>query len=192
MIITTAKAMRPRDEHDFYPTPSAFVKAALALIDFEPKSILDPGAGTGVWGIEARRRWPNALITGVELRDVAAPPAYDLWLKSDFRLQSETAFNYDLIIGNPPYKHAESFVRTSLDMCAVGGRVLFLLRLAFLESRGRAKGLWRKYPPQTLHVCARRPSFTGNNKTNATAFAIFDWQKGCIETPRLSWLDFGD
>ena len=225
MIITTSKEMRPRDSADFYPTPLEVCHAAINLIPrhYAPMKILDPGAGTGVWGLAAAKRWGFARIHGVEIRETnpvvgvysdwhagsflpLVPPKepkrtgdpakderlaeqyrFDLWASQQPVCGLEGHF-YDLVIGNPPYKYAEPFVRRALDRTRTHGYVVFLLRLAFLEGRDRSKGLWQEYPPQTVAVCGARPSFTGNGKTDATAYAVFVWQKDWHGTPALTWL----
>lgn len=191
MIITTTKQMRPRDPLDHYPTPLALCRDALALIPDERPviSILDPGAGTGPWGRVARERWTTATIEGVEV-NAERPQAvgYSTWHHADFLSWQAPANSYDLVIGNPPYKFAEAFVRRSLELTQPDGYVLFLLRLAFLEGQARGATLWRQIPPQQVAVCSARPSFTGDGNTDATAYALFLWQRGWRGTTALSWL----
>jgi hypothetical protein len=190
MIIQTTKTLRPRDPHDYYPTPAPVITAALLPFQtFLPAAVLDIGAGDGVWGQEARTLWPGAHITGAELRPIPAHPAYNYWHTGDFRALPDSWF--DLVIGNPPYRIAEDAVRWAVThSLPAGGAVVMLLRLAFLEGQARARGLWREYPPTRVRVLARRPSFTGNGKTDATAYAIFEWHAKRAAT-RLEWLDWG-
>lgn len=217
MIIQTTKELRPRETHDWYPTPDATCDAALALLppELRPRRVLDPGAGSGPWGRSARRRWANAHITGVEIRpDVNPDPVYDAWhfgsclalaapkkpagpfrdAESQRRAMAQYqallwAYEqpvwpasqqepFDLVIGNPPYRLAEGFARLALGLVHPGGRVVFLLRLAFLESQKRGDLLWQEYPPESVFVCTDRPSFTGNGRTDSTAYAVFVWRKG--------------
>lgn len=191
-IITTTKQMRPRDVNDFYPTPASHVRSALRTVDglltFPPATIIDPGAGTGVWGVEAKRLWTSAHVCGIELRDVDAPGEYDEWYHEDFRLWTPPIMSVDLVIGNPPYKYAEQFVRLGLGMLVHNGIMAYLLRLAFLEGQDRGRDLWSKYPPCLVEVCSERPSFTGDGKTDATAYGIFYWRKGWHGETELSWL----
>lgn len=224
-IITTTKEMRPRDSADFYPTPLATAYAALKLLpkEYTPLHILDPGAGSGIWGLAARRRWGYSRITGVELRNIPAHSEYSHWFqgsllslpsprvpvppfrdaKAEQRAYEQYRFDlwayqqavwtwprvlYDCVIGNPPYKYAEAFVRLSLEHTVEGGYVVFLLRLAFLEGQERGAGLWKEYPPKQVAVCSQRPSFTGDGKTDATAYAVFVWQKGYSGSTSLTWL----
>lgn len=192
MIITTNKIMRSREANDFYPTPIELCTSALGLLSlqtFKPR-IFDPGAGSGPWGQAARKLWPMAEIAGCDIRDLEYPPGYDIFSKNTDYLT--TAWQTcDLVIGNPPYKFAEAFTRKALAMAP---QVMFLLRLAFLEGGARGKGLWRQHPPRKVIVLSRRPSFitTGDKagKTDATAYAIFYFQRGSESKPVIEWLDW--
>jgi hypothetical protein len=194
-IITTTKVLRPRDPHDHYPTPLDLCRKALreyAPTNYESRvhHIGDPGAGTGVWGVAARDRYPAADITGWELRDITAHSAYSTWIHGDYLSSAQTPM-YDLICGNPPYALAEPFIRRALRQLQPGGTLIFLLRLAFLAGQARGHGLWRESPPVQVGVCSRRPSFTGNGKTDATDYAIFVWRAGWQGETTLGWLDWG-
>jgi len=187
-----------RDPHDFYPTPIALCRAAIKLlpIHFQPL-ILDPGAGTGVWGQAAKEYWPLSWIRGVELRnDAAWPEAYTEWYYGDFlQWTSNSVVLNNIVLGNPPYKLAEAFVRKSLELTIHHGYVMFLLRLAFLEGQARGTGLWKEFPPCQVHVCSRRPSFMPEGsakagKTDATDYGIYLWQKGYSGPTELRWLNW--
>lgn len=193
MIISTTKTMRPRAAEDFYPTPLAAARSSLTLLpaDLTPAAILDPGAGTGVYGQAARELWPGAEITGAELRLEHPSADYDRWRAGDF-LRMPWYQTFDLVIGNPPYKPAEQFVRRAFELTRPGGFVAFLLRLAFLEGRARGRGLWSQHPPLVVGAFSRRPSFTGNGRTDATAYAVFVWQIGYHGETVLRWLDYDD
>lgn len=203
MIITTNKPMRARDPHDFYPTPLAVCEAALNLLpqdvvrcrSCDHEFIVDPCAGTGVWGVAARKRWPMAYISGNDIRDLPQPPEYDQWIPSWNFLTQAVGGLADVVMENPPYKDAEAFIRKSIKWCNAGGYVVALLRLAFLEGQARARGLWRDFPPQSVHVLSARPSFMPDDhekagKTDATAYAIFIWQEGWHGETALRWLDW--
>jgi hypothetical protein len=100
---------------------------------------------------------------------------------------AEGAACFDLVMGNPPYKYAEQFVRQAYRMLEPDGHLIMLLRMNFLEGIGRAHGLWRTHPLKQTVVCSRRVSFSGDGKTNATAYAYFIWQKGWKGDTRLLW-----
>lgn len=182
MIITTEKVMRPRDPNDHYPTDAAVCIAGLRLIPDEPRLVLDPGCGSGAWGEAANRYvWTGGLggciVHGVELRDVTPNPYYAEVIHENFLLWTPS-MEYDAVIGNPPYKDAEAFIRAGMKALRRGGYMVQLLRLAFLEGQRRRTGFWREFPLLQVAVCSKRPSFTGDGKTDATAYAVFVWQKG--------------
>lgn len=193
MIIQTDKPLRARAEFDHYPTPLELCRAGLAFLPGQAAEyrILDPGAGTGVWGRAARERWPNAQIYGLELNEKQAVPHLDAYTRYDYGdyLQAKRTpeVYFDMIVGNPPYKLALPFVEKSLELLGDGGLLLFLLRLAFLESQERYQW-WKAHPPKQVWICSRRPSFTNNGHTDATAYALYLWEKDYQGQAALDWL----
>lgn len=198
-IIQTTKELRPREENDHYPTPRELVKAILTekYIDGLCQSagtthlnVLDPGAGNGVWGDVLHYVAPLATIVGVERRKVPVPLHYSSWYNEDFTLWSEHQPTYHLIAGNPPYRYAEQFVRIGHSLLSESGEMVFLLRLCFLEGQKRSVGLWKEMRPYRAQVLNRRPSFTGNRKTDATAYMVAYWRKGFVGQTTLDWLEW--
>lgn len=196
MILTT-RELPARREHDHYPTDAETVRKVWDQIEARPGGgwrrpdpyVLDPGAGSGVWGQEGRQRYPDAHIQGFEIRPVEKAEGYSSWITDDFLAPGYWAsYAYDLIVGNPPYRHAEEFVRISAELLLPGGEIWFLMRLAFLEGQKRAVGLYRDLPPQTVYVCSKRPSFQEDGKSNATAFAVFRWVQGYQGPTSIAWL----
>lgn len=178
----------PRNDHDFYATPPGFARAALRELpdDFVPATVLDPGAGTGVWGRACVEKWPQCLVGGVDLRDVPIPAGYTWWTPNqDFRTW-QCHSPYDLVLGNPPFKHAEIFIRYAMTMLNAGRYCMYLLRLAFLAEQDRYKRLWKEYPPKRVVVASRRIAFTGNNNPNS--YALFIWQQGWVGETTLGWM----
>jgi hypothetical protein len=181
--------LRPRHPQDFYPTNIEHVEAALSLIPITPEWVLDPGMGDGIFGQVARQCWQNAKLVGVELRlDAPLHDWYDWNIRADFLALTDITPMFDAVIGNPPYQHAEAFIRRSMELLRDGGYIVFLLRLAFLESMSRYTLFTHELPPQRVVVCSDRPSFTGNGKTDATAYAFFVWQKGYCGSTSLEWV----
>lgn len=207
MIIQTNKQLRERDSKDHYPTPhelcDAVVKALPAISEYP--CVIDPGAGAGVWGDAVVNRWKQASVVGVEVDTVRfshPSSSYYSWVAEDY-LKYEDCFTlsgFDLAIGNPPYgisadgtkdrKLAEKFVRKSWELIREGGYIVFLLRMGFLEGQQRAKSFWPKYPLKDLYVLSRRPSFTNDFRTDATAYSVFVWQKGYVGKTTLDWLQW--
>ena len=190
-----------RPDDDFFPTPESLCRVALRQLDVTaPQRVLDPGCGAGPWGRAARERWPGSHVLGVELTEdrvnrahtAGVFDAYNQVLPCDYLTLSPNAIGrFDVIIGNPPFKLGEGFVMKSLNLLAPDGTLIFLLRLAFLESQGRYKRLYSDAAkPAAVHILAERPSFTGNGKTDATAYALFVWHQGWTGQTALHWLSW--
>ena len=162
-----------RKEHDFYATPVDVVENLLKFIDLSNVStILEPSAGSG-----------NVLtplsgdfnITSCEIREEELDTLDGLSqsvIIDDFMTHDFTD-KYDLIIGNPPYSKAIEFVEKSLSLLSENGKLVFLLRTAFLESKKRYE-FWQENPLSDLLVLSKRPSFTGKG-TDATSYSWFVW-----------------
>jgi len=197
--IYTTKPLPERRDADHYPTPLGFCRAAIRWLDpAQPFTyVLDPGCGGGVWGRAVTEHFPQRkYIYGIDIRPVGLPPGYWRFHQADFLaddgrgLEPPFAYSYGLIVGNPPYDQAEAFVRKSLGLLAPHGNLLFLLRLAFLEGQARGAGLFADFPPVKVGVVSKRISFSGNKKTNATAYALYHWQEGYHGPTRLDWMTF--
>lgn len=203
-IIYSSKPLAKRRQYEHYPTASGLVEAMLQIpiiSQNEFQRVCDPSAGTGVFGAKYRTLFPRRnILHGVELQPCLPNRHYDEWYMMDFfRFASIQRRSYDLIMGNPPYggTHrdlAEMFVRTSIAMLEDDGVLIFLLRSAFLEGQNRGKNLFSqcKYRPSDIYQLSRRPSFTGNGKTDSTAYSAFVWNKGYeCEYSRMWLLDWG-
>lgn len=184
-----------RSRYDYYPTQAPFVREGLAsfvteLMPERVDSVLDPGAGGGVWGKAARKLFPDASIWGVELQLWEKPIAYDEWIDGNYLADNMVLPQFDLIVGNPPYSRAEAFVRRSYDLLNVGGYLVMLLRLSFLEGQGRGRGLWQEIPPLHVSIYSTRPSFMGKLGDNAPfACGIFMWRKrAAVIRPTFSFI----
>ena len=193
-IIYSHKPLKDRVPADFYPTPIELSDAALDLLDRDDfVSCIDVGAGDGVWGESFRKRFGvMPILTGIDIRDDAKGNTlngiYDKWIVDDYLNHNE---KYNLIFGNPPFRFANDIVKHSLDLLEQGGVLLFLLRSAFSESKKRYEifysvGLNPKYEYQSV----RRISFTGNKKSDNTAYSIFIWEKGWKGETIKRWLDW--
>ena len=204
-VIQTTKKLRKRQSYDYYPSPLPLCVAALQRFrdrtEMAPRVILDPGAGAGPWGDAYRRVFGGGWLIGTDLRAVPPNPSYDAWhTEQDYlavwadQILPANIAGADLIIGNPPYGDgmAEKFVRRSLQLLNPGGYLIFLLRIEFLCSQRRGTGLWQELPPRWIDASSRRPSFTGNGKTDATDYALFTWQQGWRGATIFDWLDWGN
>jgi hypothetical protein len=199
-IIRTTKPLNSRDPKDHYPTDPRAARAAILAYGpsdrDRPIRIIDAGAGWGIWGIVARQLYPAAEIIGIDISPPPpelAPGIYNSWQQESY-LTATLPDGVDLVMGNPPYKPAERFVRRSLGLLADGGALVFLLRLYFSGSKRRARGLFRTDPPETVATLIGRPSWTWfrNGRTDADEYAIWFWRKGYTGRTYHDWLEWQD
>ena len=172
-----------RNEADFYATPLDTVYTLLDNYDgIKPDDIiLEPSAGNGNIIRALRERGYKNQVEAIELRceEYNKLQEYADYVGiTDYLKVSPIFGKYDVIIGNPPYSLAQEFIDKSLELLAPGGRLIFLLRTNFLESKKRFKW-WQDKIPNGLYVLSKRPSFTGKG-TDATSYSWFIWEKSSI------------
>jgi hypothetical protein len=110
----------------------------------------------------------------------------------DFLQQQSAPEGAKLILTNPPYKHANAFVRRALTLVP---RVYMLLRLLFLESQGRSDileggKLARVYVFRNRVVIHREGWPEEEKQSNPMALAWFVWDanhRGPWTGHRISW-----
>lgn len=177
MSATNRRAVRR--EADFYATPLETIYSFLDVYDGikDDDFILEPSAGNGNIIKALRDRDYGNLIDAVELREEECDNL-KMWADNvyigDF-LNMSVYPTYDVIIGNPPYKLAQEFVDKCLSLLRPGGRLIFLLRTNFRESKARFEW-WQDKLPSGLYTLHKRPSFTGKG-TDATSYSWFVWEK---------------
>jgi SAM-dependent methyltransferase len=195
----TKKRLRKRPKDDFFPTPDELCQVAIQDLTTYSDRILDPGCGTGPWGRAARKAYPEARIVGAELtadridyaRKAGLLDAYTMTRWGNFLTMPFRGMTFNLIVGNPPYKLAEQFVMRSFELLEPGGQILFLLRTAFAEGQGRYQRMFSGVTrPVAIHSLVERPSFTGDGRTDATAYSMFLWAKNYIGPTTFGWLSW--
>lgn len=168
-----------RNKADFYATPLETVYSLLDNYDgIKPTDlILEPSAGNGNIILGLRNRGYKNHITAIELRAEEENNLLNLSNAVGIYnfLEKGSPIKYDVIIGNPPYSLAQEFIDKSLSLLTPGGRLIFLLRTNFLESKKRFIW-WQDKIPSRLYVLSKRPSFTGKG-TDATSYSWFIWER---------------
>jgi hypothetical protein len=165
---TNRSDVRQPDDH--YATPTWATTSIIPyVVPDKPVCVLDPCAGTGAILREVRHQCPWAHTLGIEINPARASLAVGTVCRD--ALDHQAWPDADLVITNPPYAFAQSFLLRALVECASrGGTVCMLLRLNFLGAQKRA-AFWRTHPCD-IYVLSRRPSFTGKG-TDATEYAWF-------------------
>ena len=178
---------------DDFPTPQCVIDQCVSRV-VRPffRTALEPAAGDGRICKSLRQLIPTSLIHGIEIQErhkENLTAVCDQVTIGNFLDQNVST--YDLIITNPPYCLAEEYVRKCLLRLEPYGQLVLLLRLGFLESRGRWERLWSvvESRPTQVYVLCKRPSFTGQG-TDATAYAWFVWDRlyGTVTAPLIFWL----
>ncbi len=166
-----------RREQDFYPTPEETIKAFLDVYQLGGGvTVLEPGAGNGNI-IRALRQYGDFNIDAIEIRPEERESLEAICNQvtiGDF-LELDIQKKYDLVIGNPPFSLALEFIQRAFRVVKPGGKVIFLLRTAFLES-DRRFSFWQEpgHMPSGLYTLHKRPSFTGKG-TDAQSYSWFVW-----------------
>ena len=175
---------------DAYHTPDDVAARCVAALPEMPIGlrVLEPSVGGGAFLRAVHDRWAEAYTVAIDIDPTAAGLIGSHECEAADFLDPAVGHDepYDLIVGNPPYAHAEAHIRHALALLAEGGRLAFLLRLAMLESVKR-RPLWAESPLESVHVLSARPSFTGGG-TDSAAYAFFVWRRGYTGAPSLGWL----
>lgn len=190
VIITGDKKTRWKD--DFYPTPLILCERIVEdivgrspIAEIKGARILDPGCGNGHFGVAIKHHFPNCHLVGIDTVDRLSgtiyADVYDEFFVGDYTNSSSLGLfagrskdMFHLVIGNPPFKYAEKFIRISHAICKY--KVVFLLKLAFLSGQDRLKYFWPKYPPNNVYALDARISWDGSGKSNDQDHAIYEWQ----------------
>ncbi len=164
---TSTGRRRPLDD---YPTPEWVIRAIAPYVS--GARVLDPCCGSGAILDVFRER--AASVSGIEIAEQRADEArakgHEVVLGDALEIDWPRA---DLIITNPPYSRAQEFAEKALASVEPGGTVALLLRLAFLE--GKRRVAFHRAHGSSVFVLASRPSFTGNGRCDASAYAWFLW-----------------
>lgn len=170
-----------RQKDDFYETPAWCVRRYLEASVVRHGHWLEPGAGDGaiIRAVDAwRSEYPLPTLAWVaverEATHFALVETGVSVLFADFlHPDVSAAKKFDMCIGNPPFKLAQEFIEKGLTCANV---VAFLLRLNFLEGNKRS-AFFKQYPCDVF-VLPNRPSFRADGKTDACAYAWFEFGGG--------------
>jgi hypothetical protein len=91
---------------------------------------------------------------------------------------------YDFIVTNPPFSLAKEFIDRALE---VANCVIMLLPQSFFGSQSR-KEWWKSHPPTAQFILSKRPSFTGNGKTDSEVYSWVVWDTTGRQKVGWHWL----
>jgi hypothetical protein len=115
---------------------------------------------------------------------------YGYGSKVDFLSGPYQSKSFDWVITNPPFRLAEAFIQTALDVARVG--VAVLVRTVFVESIGRYERLFKPNPPRLMAQFTERvPMVKGRldkKASTATGYCWLVWVHGSKNAPELVWI----
>ena len=182
----------PRSNLDFYQTPEQDVKKFLTGSGLVPNVglVLEPAAGDGniVRCVEELR--PNAKIVAGDITQ----REFELDYVADFLTQPFKK-EVDCIVTNPPFTHAEAFIRKGLEIC--NGDVIMLLKLPFLASQsrkdlydmGHLRELWVSRSRINCYMPGVATSSTGRRTNSSTMnMGWYVFNRNYKGEPVIKWL----
>lgn len=169
-----------RQKDDWYPTPPVATRRLLDVELFDER-IWEPAAGDGAICEVLRAACYNVVAS--DLVDYG-------YCDSGVDFLMTTKAESNSLVTNPPYKLAEQFIQHAIDLGV--GKHAWLLRLSFLEGKGRHDSLFLHHPPARVHVFSKRLTMWRGGEeatsTGTTAYAWFVWA-GCYNgATQLSWI----
>jgi hypothetical protein len=160
-----------RAPNDFYETRDCDVRALLRAEKFADGMIWEPAAGRGAIAQVLNDELPGSVIVASD--KVRYPdPVFDPIQEWDFLDPPHDRSRCDHVITNPPFSHAEEFVRRAL--LVADQKVALLLRLNFLEGRRRLP-LFREHPPARVLVFSNRIGFVKNGVRHDAGMMPHAW-----------------
>lgn len=164
-----------RNKNDFYETPQASIINFLNHHYFKSDGvILDPGCGSGAFPKAIRKAGYLNQIDAIDVdKMIYDVDEADNKYVEDF-MTFKPPYEYDVIIGNPPYCLAEEFINKSFEICNPNNfEIIMLLRLNFLGAQKR-HNFWQRYPVNDLYILSNRPSFIKGGG-DSCEYAFFVW-----------------
>lgn len=180
---------------NLFPTEPRIVQAAIKVLELpdeiitrgttvlkknnQPLQVLDAGAGeTGIWGLTFKERFPNTVLSGIDIREIPQPDGYDHWYCESFLTHEK---RYDIILGNIPFSLAEGFVRHGLPLLNPNGKLIFLLRAQFNGGQDRFRNFWTRFKLEREYYCvSRMPMIRKKNRKTGTFTLASDVWDYCM------------
>lgn len=181
---------------DLYETPPEATMALLGLeADYMPTAIAEPACGRGAISEILSECGFSVDSSDLISRDYNKMRVAD-FLSDDYKEKWHTKKHEVGCITNPPYKHADAFVKKAID---IFDYTAMFLRLGFLEGLGRKKWLYDIRPPSRIYISSRRmpmmhrDGWAGKRSSSTTCFCWYVWDHHAPEPPHwFDWKDFVD
>jgi hypothetical protein len=185
-----------REENDFYATPPCATKALIKYckennINIFSNAILEPACGKGHIVEVLVEENPQVPVLPIDLVDRGYE--HQLATQNFFLYGIADDANYN-IITNPPYARAKEFIEHSLDIVKPDSYVCMLLKITFLEGKGRYE-MFKNNPPYKVLIfsnrvnCSKQGDFEKDSEYGgAVGYAWYIWKKGYTGKPEIDWI----
>ena len=190
-VVMASRQPTAKDDPDFFPTPPWGARAGGELIkrlDPRASSCWEPACGAGHMAHGLRDYFACVAASDAY--------AYDGNIIENFlgdEIGAPLSWPVDWIVTNPPFAHAETFVRLAWQRADRG--VAMLCRAAFIETVGRYSLLYRDCPLTAFAPFSDRlPMHKGRwepDGSSAAFYAWFIWLKPALR-PHRFMARFGD
>lgn len=166
-----------RSPADNYQTPPMATEVLLRRLRLCGGRWLEPGAGGGAIIRVVNARRGDVQWTAVETRKqcerrLRAAGAQRVVIADFLRWAPPRGEAFAVVLANPPYRAAMTFIERSLGLLRPDGCAVFLLRLGFLATEKRHAFMVRHVPD--VYVLPQRPSFRGYGSDSADyAWCVF-------------------
>ena len=191
MLGASAPGSGVRDPLDYYATEPAALELFLDQLQVDKIHLADkiwePACGGGHLSHVLQRRFPFVLSSDIVMRYKNAEQCDFLEILPTYSWGGD-------ILTNPPFRHAEAFLRQGLRFVKKNRYVILLQRIMFLESAKRHK-LFQEFPPKYVYIHSSRIAIAKGGDFEKYAkggrsmcFAWYVWEKGFKGEPTLRWI----
>lgn len=179
-----------RDQFDLYKSPKRVIKDLLHLIRLNDFNIWENACGDGVLVTELKK-FTNSNVVGSDIKNYTGKYFVNDFLVNPSWFKKKFGIKPDVIITNPPYKHATIWVIKSLK--ASDRYVILLLKLVFLEGVNRHTELFRRYEQlKNIYIYSFRLRVTHklyrSRSAGTVCYAWFVWDKLYSGQPVINWI----
>lgn len=175
-----------RAEHDYYATEPAAVNSLFDQTDFFEgvNKVWECACGAGHLSKRMGELGLDVYSTDLYNHNYGIDGV-------DFLACNSLPKGVDCILTNPPYVKALEFCEKCVELGVP--KFAMFLKLTFLEGKTR-RTFFEQHPPRYVHVFSNRVICAMNGdpemfqKSSASCYAWFVWEKGYKGKPEITWL----
>lgn len=145
-----------------FQTPANVADAMMALVDFRPRTILEPCSGQGNLTAAAAKVFPDARIVSIEVDGdycrEQAKAGFSV-SKADFFEVPLPDLKYDLVVANPPHSPMAVGYRMMDRLADFSDRMVVIMPWLWLINSQARHEKWRQHIRKAIHL--PRSTFPG-------------------------------